>query len=274
MARVALVTMERRNARVEAEDALVADALRREGVEAERVPWTRDVPWGAFDLAMVRTTWDYTERLDDFLAWADRAAAATRLWNPARVIRWNAHKSYLLDLEARGVPVVPTRLVRRGSAARLDEIAAGWGEVVVKAAVDAGAARAWRGPASEGQASLDAILAERDALVQPFVPEVASEGESSLVFFDGVFSHAVRKRPAPGDWRVQAQWGGVHAAVEPTSAELRVAEAALAAVGAETLHARVDLLAGRLIELELIEPYLFLDDASAKTLASAVLGRL
>lgn len=276
MRRVAIVGMEPRNPRPEAEDALLLAALRQAGVDAERVPWAGLVDWAAFDLAMVRTTWDYTGRLPEFLAWVDRVAALTTLWNPAPVLRWNAHKSYLVDLAARDVPVVPTRLVRAGEAARLADVAreAGWGRVVVKAAVDAGAARAWRGPPTEGQAHLDALLANGDALVQPFLPEVATEGESSLVFFDGVFSHAVRKLPASGDWRVQPQWGGASAPKQPTTDEVAVARAALAAVGAPTLHARVDLLGGRLMELELIEPYLFLDADTATTLARAILRRI
>lgn len=262
--------MERPNPRVEAEDALLVRALAAEGIVAERVPWTRPAAWASFDLAVIRTTWDYTERLPEFLAWVDATASATRVVNAPEVVRWNAHKSYLLDLQARGVPVVPTRLLRRGEEARLDDVAGDWKDVVVKGAVDAGARRAWHGAASDGEARLRAALAEGDVLVQPFLPEVATEGEASLVFVDGRFSHAVRKRPAAGDWRVQAQWGGVAAPATPSDEEMRVARAALEAVATPTLHARVDLVAGRLMELELIEPYLFLDAATARTLAAAI----
>lgn len=264
--------MERANARVEAEDAILVAALLREGVRADRVPWTRDVDWATFDLVLVKSTWDYTDRLADFLAWTDRAAKATTVLNPPGVLRWNAHKAYLLDLAARDIPVVPTRLVRRGERASVADLAReeGWRDVVIKGAVDAGGARAWHGPVAEAQPRLDALVAERDALVQPFLPAIETEGEVSLVFVDGTFSHAVRKRPAAGEWRVQAQWGGVAVPASPSPGEMQVAKAALAAVGSPTLHARVDLLGGRLMELELIEPYLFLDAATAPTLAAAV----
>lgn len=275
MARVALVTWAEKSDRTERENALVARALSDVGVEAEPVVWTRPIAWSRFDLALVRTPWDYTEDLARFRAWV--ASVPVPLWNPRGVLLWNTDKRYLLELGAGGVRVPPTAHVPRGG--RLDVRALGWPEVVVKAAVDAGARRAWRGAGLDAaQEFLDALVVDRDALVQPFLPAVVERGELSMVFFDGAFSHAVRKRPAPGDWRVQPQWGGSHAEAAPTEAELDLASRALAATPGPTLYARVDVADGPggpcLMELEVVEPYLFLDDASAARFASAIRRRL
>jgi len=240
----------------------------------EWVAWEAPgVDWSAFDAAWIRTTWNYVDHHAAFLEWVDRVAGMTELWNPASVVRWNSHKSYLLDLADRGIDVVPTTLVRGGEVLDLDRLLdeRGWDEVVVKPAVGVGAVGAVRvGRPAGARASSSSDV---DRLVQPLVPEVAA-GEVSLIAVDGRVTHAVRKIPAEGDFRVHREYGGREVAHEPSRPELDLATRALAAVGAPLLYARVDCVptaAGPLLmELELIEPSLFLP--LAPPVARAALG--
>jgi glutathione synthase/RimK-type ligase-like ATP-grasp enzyme len=266
---------------------LVADALVEHGVEACWVAWDDpSVDWASFAGAWIRTPWDYVERRDAFVAWARRVESATRLWNPADVVAWNSHKSYLLDLESRGVPIVPTVLVAAGEEVDLAGLGRdrGWDDVVVKPAVSAGAVGATHVLTTDARASSALELARRhgDALVQPFQREVA-RGETSVVVVEGEPTHAVSKVPAEGDYRVQVQHGGLELPHTPTLAELDLARQAVASVGRTLLYARVDMVADeprdlpRLMELELIEPALFLAHAPSHAvdrLAGAVAERL
>ncbi|MFF7456952.1 RimK family alpha-L-glutamate ligase [Kitasatospora sp. NPDC008115] len=279
--RVALVTSEAGLALDEDLPAVVA-ALGERGLTAEPVVWggAGRTAWERFDLAVVRSTWDYAERLDEFLAWADGTARATRLWNPAPLIRWNSDKHYLAELARRGVAVVPTRFLEPGSPAAPavpgDPGGPAWPDgpdgVVVKPVVSAGAvdtARYEAGRSGEAARHARALLEQgRGVMVQPYLPRVA-EGERALVLFDGVFSHAVRKEPLLTEPGVIDNDRFPHpgvAAYRPTEAELRTALAALAAVPSARppLFARVDLVldaggAPVVLELELVEPNLFLD---------------
>ncbi len=268
------------------ETSLVGAALADLGVGSSIVPWTAEgLADVAADLAVIRTTWDYTTRLPEFLAVLGSLSVPVR--NDIDIVRWNSHKGYLIQLVQAGVPVVPTTLLRRadlvdGVAPQLPDF--GSPEIVVKPAVSAGARGAGRFRAGAPQATdhLLAVLGGGDALVQPFQPEVTA-GERSLVFLGRRYSHAVLKTPAAGDFRVQERLGGVNATHRATAAELGVAEAALAAVpggAAELLYARVDLVgssdAPLVMELELIEPELFvpLCAGSAKVLARAAVALL
>jgi glutathione synthase/RimK-type ligase-like ATP-grasp enzyme len=229
---------------------------------------------------VIRTTWDYTTCLSEFLEWVRSAAAVTRVVNPAALIEWNAHKRYLLDLAYAAVPVLPTVLVERGSDEQtvrsvLDEHD---GEIVIKPAVSVGAIGTIRSGAAEPVAveHLRELVATGDALVQPFEPSV-TRGETSLVYLGGEFSHAVRKVPAAGDYRVQVFHGGVNHAHTASSDELAVGRAALAALDAEVTYARVDLVMTErgpvLMELELIEPQLFLEFDGAAARYADVIAR-
>ncbi len=260
-------------------DLLIA-ALRARGVAVDLRPWGEGVDWSAVPLVVVRTPWDYTMRRAEFLAWVHATADVTRLVNPAKVIDWNSHKGYLLDLAAAGVPVVDTVLVRQAATqSTMDDALRRYpGEVVVKPAVSAGARRTVRAPAGSRQAGehLAELVATGDALVQPMREEVLTEGEVSLVYFAGEFSHAVRKVPAPGDYRVHEYHGGRVLPHEPTGAQLAVGAAALAAAPGDTTYARVDLVRladPAVMELELIEPELFLRHADAAARYAEVLTR-
>lgn len=240
-------------------------ALAQLGVNADVVPWSAPVDWAAWPLVVVRTPWDYFRRLPEFLAWAEATSRLTRFVNPLAVIDWNCHKQYLRQLAAEGIPTVPTLWLDKGCADGRAQLAArGWGEVVVKPAVSIGAIGALRAMASDPAclAHLDSLVADGDVMVQPFVASVAEAGEVSLVYFGGHFSHAIRKQPAAGDFRVQDMYGGTVHPHQPTEAELAVADAVLARTPAPTTYARIDLVefagAPALMEAELIEPELFL----------------
>ena len=240
-------------------------ALEVLGIEADILPWDSPVDWAAWPLVVVRTPWDYFRRLPEFLAWAEATHPLTRFVNPFPVIEWNCHKQYLRQLTAEGISTVPTLWLDKGCAdARAQLAARGWGEVVVKPAVSIGAIGALRAMASDPAclAHLDRLVEEGDVMVQPFVTSVAEAGEVSLVYFGGRFSHAIRKQPAAGDFRVQDMYGGTVHPHQPTAAELAVAEAVLARTPAPTTYARIDLVefagAPALMEAELIEPELFL----------------
>jgi glutathione synthase/RimK-type ligase-like ATP-grasp enzyme len=272
-------------------DRPLVDALDRRGVHVHRPVWhDGDVAWDRYDLALVRTTWDYHHRRDEFVAWASRAAAATQLWNPADVLRWNTHKSYLLELEERGAPVVPTAWLGQGDTIELAVLLAarGWPRAIVKPAVGASADGLLRvdtvaGPEAldAGQRHLDELLADGDAMVQPYLDAVERRGELSVVVVDGEVTHAVRKRPAAGEFRIQEEYGG-RAEPEPVAPEVAaLARWIVEATATPLLVARVDLLedatgALQLAELEVTEPDLFLEAApdAAERLATAIVDRV
>jgi len=291
--RIALAT-ERRLPELTADDRVLLTELRARGVRAEAAVWDEECEWGDFDVVVIRSCWDSHLRRGEFIDWTRRVErAGARLYDPAPLVEWNTDKRYLRDLAARGIAVVPTRWVGEGDGtpALADLLGdAGWEEAVVKPAISAGAYETWRtsAAAAPGDEARFAALVRGGAgevLVQPFVERVLRDGEWSLVFFAGVFSHAVRKRPAPGDFRVQPQFGGL-TETAPAPASLvadaaRVVEAAARATGLETrdvLYARVDGVEeeGRLVlmELECVEPNLFFehDVQAARRFADALLG--
>ncbi|WP_405643866.1 RimK family alpha-L-glutamate ligase [Streptomyces sp. NBC_00019] len=271
MPRVALVTYDPRPEPSHDRDLpVLLDALRAAGAEADAVFWDdAEVDWGGYDLALIRSTWDYSWRVAEFVAWAERCAKATRLANPAEVVRWNTDKRYLGELAAAGVPTVPTRYLAPGDAVDLPDDR----EYVVKPASGAGARYAARyTPEQHGTAVRQLARMHEEgltAMVQPYMKGIDAGGERALLFFGGRFLHASRKRAvlAPGTAFDAAKVA--HPGLEPwtaTPAELAVAERALAAVpdAPELLYARVDLVDGDdaqpwVMELELVEPNLFLD---------------
>ena len=286
---VALVTYDARPEPTD-DDRLLADALATRGVSVRAVPWSDPAArWGAFDMVIVRSCWDYFLRAGEFHQWLDRLEAErARVHNDARVLRWNADKVYLRDLETRGVPVIPTRWLDAGSEVSLSTLRreTGWTDLVVKPTVSGGAHRTWRSaPGAEAvdDRRLGELVDAGAVMVQPLVEEIEREGEWSLVFFDGAFSHAVLKRPRSGDFRVQSEHGGTLEPVEPTAPVVAAGERAIAGIpfdGDVPLYARVDgcIVDGelRLMELEVLEPELFLRCApeSAGRLADALLARM
>jgi glutathione synthase/RimK-type ligase-like ATP-grasp enzyme len=271
------------------DDRLLAEALTERGADVEAAVWSdHGIDWPSFDAVVVRSCWDYFHRPDEFLRWLSRLEAeGAHVLNPAPLLRWNARKTYLRDLESRGIAVVPTHWLARGEASSLAATRrdAGWSELVIKPAISGSAFDTWRsspGDEARDDLRLAAMTARGDVLVQPLLDEIASDGEWSLVFVDGVYSHAVLKRTREGDFRVQIEHGGTFAATEPPRDVIDQSAAALRAAPLDdspALYARVDgcVVDGRLMlmELELIEPVLFLgvSAAAARRLAAAILSR-
>lgn len=277
--RIALATCERSVERDKDFD-YIAPALRRRGAEAEAPAWTDpEVDWSAFDLVLVSSTWDYHTQADRFLGWLRSVDARTLLRNELKTIEWNIDKRYLRELDAAGVPVIPTVWIEAGAdgEAKRAIAAEGWSDIIVKPVVDLGAKRLARVRPD----TLATVLEHMDepAMAQPFLNSVEGEGELSILVIDGEPHHALRKSPARGDFRVQPIYGGTHERIEPPPEGLEIARAALAVAPGDPLYARVDLLADadgglRLIELELIEPAFYLDvaPAGAELMARAILA--
>jgi glutathione synthase/RimK-type ligase-like ATP-grasp enzyme len=251
---------------VHPDDAHLVASLNQLGIETTPCVWNDTAAdWTRFDAVLIRTTWDYFKHYAAFQQWLGRLPIPAI--NPQRLLQWNSDKRYLLDLEQQGVAIIPTRFA---AATDLRDILATLStqEVVIKPTVSGGAWHTLRGVV--GDATFDQALAQlpqdMDYMVQAFVPEIVSNGEWSVLFFDGGFSHAVLKRAAAGDYRVQADFGGSTEARDPGAAIIASAQQALAATAAighaDQAYARVDgvMVDGRflLMELEMIEPLLFL----------------
>jgi len=244
--------------------APLSEALAAAGLATDVLAWDDPAAdWARARLTLLRSTWNYPRFREAFLDWAEHAAAVSELWNPLHVVRWNTYKGYLLELEQGGVPVVPTVLLPRGSAATLRAILddRGWSVVVIKPAVSASSFKTRRiGPEAleAGEAHLRELLRERDVLVQRYLPSVESYGERALVWIDGELTHAVRKSP-----RFEGDDESVSTiSVEISTAEAALAQRALELVRGPLLYARVDVAPGPdgqpvLMELELVEPSLF-----------------
>jgi glutathione synthase/RimK-type ligase-like ATP-grasp enzyme len=288
-ARVAFATYDARPAPTD-DDRLLADALSARGAVVHAIPWSdASARWAAYDAVIVRSCWDYFLRADEFHAWLDRLERdGARVMNDVRTLRWNADKRYLRELAERGVPIVPTWWLDRANAVSLGELRrlTGWSELVVKPTVSGGAHRTWRADPDaerEDEARLAAMIGEGAVMVQPLLAEIEREGEWSLLFFAGEYSHAVLKRPCAGDFRVQRDHGGSLEPVVPSREMIVQAKRVLDAMpagGEPPLYARVDgcIVDGELLlmELEVLEPELFLRCATHAPagLAEAVLARL
>ena len=240
------------------------DALRpaftARGLTIEDVAWDdRDADWTSYAAAIIGTTWDYWDRQDEFLSALTRIETQTRLYNPASLVRWNIHKAYLRDLEARGARIIPTvwldQVDDESASEAFDVLASD--DLVFKRQVGAGA---------EGQHRLKRGETVPDMphpmMVQAFLPAIQSEGEYSFIFIGGDFCHALVKRAVPGDYRIQSKYGGKETAIDPSADDLSAAAAIIAMLEEAPLYARVDMVRGEdgrlvLMELELIEPYLY-----------------
>ncbi|MDB4970252.1 MAG: hypothetical protein JWN44_5941 [Myxococcales bacterium] len=266
--RIAIVTCAE-HPRLYGDEQAVITSLGDVGVEASAVVWSDgDVRWSDFDRVVLRSTWDYFERIDDFVRWLDLIEQQQiELYNPVRLVRWNLDKRYLAELEARGVPIIPTRFIAAGE--RMDVSSyvrsLGWSEVILKPAISGAALRTYRRDGRDAasiQSAFDEIAATTTVLIQPFAPEIEREGEWSLVFFGGAFSHAVVKTPKPGDFRVQTQFGGTFRAVTPPPSLLDAARAIIAMLPAAPVYVRIDGIVRDdrflLMEVEAIEPYLYM----------------
>ncbi|MEZ4647394.1 MAG: hypothetical protein R3E97_01180 [Candidatus Eisenbacteria bacterium] len=319
--RVAFLTIRNMDGYV-SDDELVREPLSRRGYDLEVVPWDSETDWSRFRAVLLRTTWDYHDRLDEFLGVLETIeSSGCELCNPREVVRWNADKRYLGELGDRGVPVVPTFYREANANLDLEGLFSHFQthEVIVKPTVgacafdtfrvrnervDRGVAAAPsvdRAPSSKNDASrsewfggtvphlpftneneerIEAALRGRPYMVQPFVPEILSSGETSLFFFDGRYSHSVLKMPKSGDFRVQEEYGGLITPADPPRDLVEACGAIAGLFDPPLLYARVDIVrTGELfvlMELELIEPALYfrIVPGAAETFADAIARRL
>ena len=289
---VALVTA--RAARgLDEDDPPLQLALRAAGCEVQTVEWDDPaVDWRAFDVALLRSAWDYAERISEFLAWVERTARLTCVLNPPAVVRWNTDKHYLGELSRAGVATVPSIFLEPGDDAGkiLPQFlrANATAELVIKPAVGAGSRDARRHRRDEPEAAVaharHLLASSRSVLLQPYLSRVDHEGETALVFIEGRFSHAVRKGallPAGGAATTGLFAAETITARVPGEDELELAQRVVATLPFDTLlYARIDLIRDdqgvpRLLELELTEPSLFFLHAtgSAEKLTAALLHR-
>ncbi|WP_193367009.1 ATP-grasp domain-containing protein [Pelagibius marinus] len=265
-----------------AEDDVLIGALAARDVAAERVPWRRADDWSAFDLVLVRSTWDYIDDLSGYLKVLEAiAGSGCRLVNSLETIRWNFDKRYLIELQAAGLPVVPTVLLPPGAdvfscAAHLGDAPLGY---VLKPTVGVGGFGTRRCADAQAVAAALAEEAASPQILQPFLEAIATEGEWSFVFGGGRFLYAAQKTPRAGDYRVQVMYGAVTRGRAPAPEDLAAAEACYQALPVAAELARIDMVRRpdgglALMEAELIEPQLYFFDVpeAAGLVAEAVLS--
>lgn len=249
------------------EDEILSNILTELGIENQIVAWSDPkVDWEDFSCLLIKSVWDYFDYYPQFLEWIEKIKElGIPVLNELDTIRWNSTKAYLLEVQGREIPTIAGKIITQKSDLKEAAISLESDAVVVKPLVSGGAKNTFKIPISKLSQYEEKIskLLEREAfLVQPFVPEVSEVGEYSLLFFNGVFSHAVLKTPAREDFRVQHYFGGTIQEVQPSDSMLEYAKRIMREFAGNTLYARVDGVEidgiFHLMELELIEPYLFL----------------
>jgi glutathione synthase/RimK-type ligase-like ATP-grasp enzyme len=284
--RVALITWAGLPEGAESEQLLLP-LLAAGGVDAEMVDWRNaSVNFSKFDLIVLRSCWDYHLRAREFADWLHRTKRIVTVLNDVDTVLWNSNKFYLRELEEKGIQIASTCFLNGGEAITEEHLAKmeSWKNVVVKPAISASAyktlvfERANLPPANE----LAEHMSGADFLLQEFVPEIQTQGEISFIYIDSAYSHAVRKRPAAGDFRVQHEHGGSAELIDPGPSLLHQAHtmADVPSQVSTSLYCRLDAVErdGELIlmELELIEPELFLglDEGAAERFAAAIVRSL
>jgi glutathione synthase/RimK-type ligase-like ATP-grasp enzyme len=266
------------------DDELAFEPLQELGHIVEFVPWQQTaVGWQEYDAVIIRTTWDYQNHLTAFLSVLQQIEAQTRLANPLEIVRWNADKIYLKELESKGARVVQTIWINsKINREQIEE----WfyqlqsDEIIIKPRVSANAQDTFRLKRGHvDTATLSKVFDHRPCLVQPFMPEIVAEGEFSLFYFNGEYSHAILKTPQTADFRVQEEHGGIIQAIKPAANLLAAGAEILHRISSRLLYARVDFVRTEsdefaLMELELIEPSLYLRTAeSAPRLFASAINR-
>lgn len=286
MRRIAFLTMHDPSGFV-IDDELAVLPLARRGIKVDTIPWDRaGVDWRQYALVVVRSTWDYPHDAEKFLGVLETIEhQGVRLENGSEIARWNMHKTYLRDLAAKGIEIVPTFWrdgLAPGELVPLFEELRSL-EAVIKPVVGANAQGAWRLDAARARTlapEIEAFFASRPLMMQPFERGIIEEGEFSMIYLNGVHSHSILKVPKSGDFRVQEEHGSEILLIEPEPALLAAGNAAIAAVGQKLLYARADIVRSddtfRVMELELIEPslYLRIDPTAPDRFADAVAALL
>lgn len=249
-------------------DSMLFEPLKAAGWLAEEVSWRKtDVDWNEYDVVVIRTTWDYQEDVAEFMACLQRIeSSSAQLQNSLKTVEWNISKNYLKDLQNQGINIVPTLWFDSFS---LPKIQAGFSyfdtpQIVLKPLVSANADHTYRLTPENlvlQAGALKAVFEKREFMLQPFLTGIVDEGEYSLFYFAGHYSHSILKQPQTGDFRVQEEHGGQLKSIQPCEDMLTTARHCLAALPEDVLYARVDLVRHKnefaVIEIELIEPSLY-----------------
>ncbi|MDE0597659.1 MAG: hypothetical protein OSB51_00655 [Dokdonia donghaensis] len=232
------------------ERKLITQALENLGLKVHCTAWDdAEYDWSQTRAVVFRTIWDYFERYDEFSAWLGIVKTKTQLVNSYDLIQWNIDKHYLEDLQDKGVAIVPTEYVDTGSYRSIAEVCLerDWQDVVIKPAIAGGAFHTHKVlefERADYEEVFENLVAERDMLIQPFVPTISSRGEASLMVFNGEFTHAILKKPKQGDYRVQDDWGGTVHPYSPTQEEITFAEDCFKACSTMPAYGRADILWG------------------------------
>lgn len=265
------------------DDNAAVPPLKARGWEVSHISWRdNDVDWGAYEMVIIRTTWDYQQAPRQFIDRLRQIDQQSILQNSLSLVEWNMDKRYLRDLQQRGIVIVPTIWVDAGTAIDFDHYSQllGSDTLIVKPVISANADFTYRFDRQnfdDLREDFRSAFLTRDFMIQSFMPAIVTEGEFSLFFFCGKYSHAILKLPGRGDFRVQEEHGGMIQAIEPSRQLRRTADEVLAVIPETALYARIDFVreSGEqycLMELELIEPSLYFrfDPAAARRFAEAV----
>lgn len=274
-------TDEWRTAQIIKEDMAVVQALEEIGLVATRKGWDDpDFDWSSSKSVLIRTTWNYTKNFQKFQNWMKHVTECSKLFNSLSIIQWNIHKKYLIELQTKGIPIVPT--IYASSPLSLKKLMKEkkWEEIIIKPAISASAYDTYRisyKNTEEYQKLFEQLIAKKEMMIQPFQKNILELGEKSCIVINHRFSHAICKIPKKGDFRVQEVYGGLVKEYNPTEQEKKFAEQAIEAAPYDVQYARVDFTNDEknkpaIMELELIEPELFFRfrPQAAKELAQAI----
>ncbi|MGJ8678805.1 ATP-grasp domain-containing protein [Paraglaciecola sp.] len=267
-------------------DQMLIEPLKQYGWLTEEVSWkNKDVNWNDFDVVIIRSTWDYQQFCAEFLACLRKIdASSATLENSLKVVEWNISKAYLKELQNQGVDIVPSLWFEKFDLAEIENSFSHFSEqqIVIKPLVSANSDFTYRltlGQLIAQKTQLMEVFSNREFMVQPFLKSIVEEGEYSLFYFSGEYSHTILKQPKAGDFRVQEEHGGQLLTVEPDEKMLTAARHSLAALPDDVLYARIDLVKFKgefvVMEIELIEPSLYfnMDPASPQRFVDAFVQR-
>lgn len=258
------------SATVESEDDKLLNFLKEKGLNIEKVIWNDlDINWEDYSLAILKSPWDYFDLIEEFYHWLDHLEAKkVKLLNPIDVVRWNANKQYLREIEAAGLKITPGFFIQNQESVNLEYFFEKFktDKLIVKPCVSGGAKNTFKVTAdnvNEVNQKLNLLIQDEDFIIQPFLPEILENGEWSFIFFNGAYSHSLIKKAKPGDFRVQPAHGGSVHPQKPHAEHIATAEQYVKLFAKDCLYARVDGTFVNdeflLMELELIEPFLFLN---------------
>jgi len=258
------------SATVENEDDKLLNFLKEKGLNIEKVIWNdQQVNWEGYSLAILKSPWDYFDLIEDFYSWLNHLEAKNiKLLNPIEIVRWNANKQYLQEIEAAGLKITPSFFIQNKGSVNLEHFFKKFNtnKLIVKPCVSGGAKNTFKvtvDNVNEVNQKLNLLIQNEDFIIQPFLPEILENGEWSFVFFNGVYSHSLIKRAKAGDFRVQPAHGGSVHPQKPNEELIATAQQYVTLFAKNCLYARVDgtFVNGEflLMELELIEPFLFLN---------------